>query len=206
MGLSISRSVIAAASLVWLAGCVTASSPDGTPADNPFANLKNPFAAMASADKDVTGTVDEPNGPVLQQPPTDSPPASTDLLGDDPNDDLNIGKKYFRQGSYGLAERHFRKAVELHPRDAESWVGLAAAYDRLRRFDLADRAYGEASKIVGETVEILNNEGYSYMLRGDYRRARAKLLLADAKDPGNKYVANNLNLLSASARQGKQVE
>ena len=44
------------------------------------------------------------------------------------------------------------------------------------------------------------------MLRGDYKRARAKLLAADRKDPGNKYVANNLNLLAESTRQGKQVE
>jgi Flp pilus assembly protein TadD len=205
MGLSISRSVIAVASLVWLAGCVTASSPDGTPADNPFANLKNPFAAMASADKDVTGTVNEPNGPVLQQPPTESPPASTDLLGDDPNDDLNIGKKYFRQGSYGLAERHFRKAVELHPRDAESWVGLAAAYDRLRRFDLADRAYRQAAKLIGETPELMNNQGFSFMLRGDYRRARSILLAAQAKDPNSPYIANNLKLLAVSERKAKQV-
>jgi Flp pilus assembly protein TadD len=205
MGLSISRTVIAVASLMWLAGCVTASSPDGTVPDNPLANLKNPFAALASADKDVTGTVDAPNGPVLQQPLSDSPPVSTDLLGDDPNDDLNIGKKYFRQGSYGLAERHFRKAVELHPRDAESWVGLAAAYDRLRRFDLADRAYRQAAKLIGETPELMNNQGFSYMLRGDYRRARGILLAAQAKDPNSPYIANNLKLLAVSERKAKQV-
>ena len=62
------------------------------------------------------------------------------------------------------------------------------------------------AKIVGETVEILNNQGFSYMLRGDFKRARAKLLLADSKDPGNKYVANNMRLLDASLVQGKQVE
>ena len=213
MGVSISRSVFAFASLVWLAGCVTASSPDTQPADNPFANLKNPFAALASAsppdgdkkDGEVTGSVDAPNGPVLQPPPTDSPPVSTDLLGDDPNDDLNIGKKYYRQGSYGLAERHFRKAVELHPRDAESWVGLAAAYDRLRRFDLADRAYRQAAKLIGETPELMNNQGFSYMLRGDYRRARSILLAARAKDPSSPYIANNLKLLAESERKAKQV-
>ena len=76
-----------------------------------------------------------------------------ELLGADPNDDLNTAKKYFRQGSYGLAERHFRKAVELHPRDAESWLGLAASYDQLKRFDLADRAYQETIKLVGATPE-----------------------------------------------------
>jgi Flp pilus assembly protein TadD len=31
----------------------------------------------------------------------------------------------------------------------------------LRRFDLADRAYGQAIRIVGPTAEILNNQGYS---------------------------------------------
>jgi Flp pilus assembly protein TadD len=55
---------------------------------------------------------------------------------------LSLGKKYFRTINCGLAEKHFRAAVEKHPRDAEAWIGLAASYDRLRRFDLADRAYG----------------------------------------------------------------
>jgi Flp pilus assembly protein TadD len=105
-----------------------------------------------------------------------------------------------------VTETHFCRAVELHPRDAEAWLGLAASYDRLRRFDLADRAYAEATRIVGATVEILNNEGYSYMLRGDYKRARAKLVAADAKDPGNKYVASNIRLLDDSVAQGKQVQ
>jgi Flp pilus assembly protein TadD len=43
-----------------------------------------------------------------------------------------------RASNYGLAEKHFRRAVETHPRDAEG-IGLAASYDRLRRFDLAAR-------------------------------------------------------------------
>ena len=97
------------------------------------------------------------------------------VLGSKAYDDLSIGKRYYRVGNFGMAERYFRQAVETHPRDAEAWLGLAAACDRLRRFDLADRAYGEAIKLVGPTVEILNNQGYSYMLRGDYARARTKL-------------------------------
>jgi hypothetical protein len=103
------------------------------------------------------------------------------LLGKDPNDDLSLGKKYFRAADFGLAERHFRRAVELHPRDLESWIGLAASYDRLRRFDLADRAYHQAMKIAGPTPEILNNLGYSFMLRGDYPRARDAAAGASAR-------------------------
>ena len=87
-----------------------------------------------------------------------------------------------------------------------TWIGLAASYDRLRRFDLADRAYGQAVGIVGTTVEILNNQGFSYMLRGDYKLAHAALAAAQRKDPPNKYVQNNLRLLEESYRKGKSVE
>jgi tetratricopeptide (TPR) repeat protein len=118
----------------------------------------------------------------------------------------SLGKKYFRAADFGLAEQHFRKAVEMHPRDLESWIGLAASYDRLRRFDLADRAYTQAMKIAGATPEILNNIGYSYMLRGDYRRARETLMQAQAQDPGNPYIRNNLELLDASFRKGKAIQ
>ena len=126
-------------------------------------------------------------------------------MGVDPNDELSVAKKYFRQGSYGLAERHFRKAVELQPRDAESWLGLAASYDRLKRFDLADRAYQQAIKLIGATPEVMNNQGFSYMLRGDYRRARSMLLAAQAKDPKSPYIANNLRLLDESASKAKAI-
>ena len=140
--------------------------------------------------------------------PTDAQPPAREagLLGSDPYDALNLGKKQYRAGNFGDAEKYFRHAAELHPRDAEAWLGLAASYDRLRRFDLADRAYAQAIGIVGPTAEILNNQGYSYMLRGDYKRAREKLAEAQRKEPGNKYVANNLQLLEDSYRKGKAIE
>ena len=76
-----------------------------------------------------------------------------------------------------------RLAVEKHPSDAVAWIGLAISYDRLRRFDLTDWACGQAVGIVGPTVEILNNQGFSYMLRGNYKRAHAALAAAQRKDP-----------------------
>jgi Flp pilus assembly protein TadD len=198
MGVRAGRIAVAAVCLVWLAGCETTSSPE-----NPFRKLTDMFQSSAPApasDGDVTGSVEPVDAPA------ESPPAAPGLLGSDPYDDLSLGKKYYHAGSYGLAEGHFRKAVERHPRDAEAWVGLAASYDRLRRFDLADRAYREAIKIVGPTSAILNNQGFSYMLRGDYPRARKTLLAAKAKDPGNPYIQNNLNLLAKSQRKGKAIQ
>ena len=47
--------------------------------------------------------------------------------------DLEAGKSQFRDANYGLAEKHFRKAVELRASNAEAWMGLAASYDQLGR-------------------------------------------------------------------------
>ena len=70
-----------------------------------------------------------------------------------------------------------------------------------KRFDLADRAYAKAIRLVGATPEILNNQGFSYMLRGDYARARTTLLAAQAKDPASPYIQNNLQMLDESCAQ-----
>ena len=59
---------------------------------------------------------------------------------DEPRDDLTLGKEHFRARHYGLAEMHFRRAVESRKDDAEAWLGLAASYDELKRYRLADRA------------------------------------------------------------------
>ena len=197
MRIGLARALVVASAAAWLAGCTTNSS---------FSNLfdsKMP-GAEASATMPPPGDIDT-TGSIA--PPLDAPAAAgSGLLGGDPNDDLNLGKKQYRANNYGLAEKYFRRAVENHPRDAEAWLGLAASYDRLRRFELADRAYGQAIGIVGPTVEILNNQGYSYMLRGDYKRAREKLMAAQRKDPRNKFVANNLQLLEDSYRKGKAIE
>ncbi|MEI7804457.1 MAG: tetratricopeptide repeat protein [Hyphomicrobiales bacterium] len=196
--------VISAACSLLLAGCESSSK---------FSDLLKPNksgmdSAMASVEpktdlKSDGATDSEPTGSI---PGMDNPSGEPGLLGSKPNDDLNLGKKQFREQNFGLAEKHFRRAVETHPNDAEAWVGLAASYDRLRRFDLADRAYSQAIKILGPTPELLNNQGYSYMLRGDYKKARKTLLAAQAKAPDNQYVKNNLDLLADSYRKGKAIE
>ena len=107
-------------------------------------------------------------------------------------------KKYFRNGNFGLAEKHYRLAVEKTPRSAEAWLGLAASYDQLRRFDLADKAYTSARQLVGDRPSILNNIGYSYILRSDLEKAKHKLLEAYNKDPDNPHIMNNIEILNQS--------
>ena len=118
-----------------------------------------------------------------------------------PSDEpLRLALEHFNRGDFGIAARYFEDAVEKAPRDATAWVGLAASYDRIGRFDLADRAYAVAVRLVGETPELLNNIGYSYMLRGNYDAARKKFMQALKREPGNPTILNNLWLLDASHR------
>jgi Flp pilus assembly protein TadD len=168
------RLVLLAACAGWVAGC--GSTPNG----------------------DTTGALGDGAITAID------PGAGAQVLGVDPKDDLGLGKRHYKEENYGLAEKHFRKAVEAQPRSAEAWVGLAASYDRLRRFDLADRAYDQAINLLGPTPEILNNQGFSYMLRGDYKLARKKLAAAQSKDPDSAYIQNNINLLNeiASGKKG----
>jgi Flp pilus assembly protein TadD len=49
-------------------------------------------------------------------------------------------------------------------------------------------------------VQLLNNRGYSYLLRGDLVRARQQFLKAYELDPPNKVVLSNLELLNSSTR------
>jgi Flp pilus assembly protein TadD len=115
--------------------------------------------------------------------------------------DLGFGKDHFSKAHYGLAELHFRRAVEATPGNAEAWLGLAASYDQLKRWDLADRAYAQALKITGPTPAFLNNRGYSYLLRGDIGRASQDLSTAAARDPENEQIQNNLRTLDGRARK-----
>jgi len=178
--------------LAWLPGCTSTEFADA------FKPANSATEANASADPASTGTTVVATG--------EAPAPGAGLLGAEPKDDLNLGKQHFRQENYGLAEYYFRRAAESHPRDAEAWLGLAASYDRLRRFELADRAYKQVIAITGPSPEVLNNLGYSYILRGDYARARSKLAEARALDPKSPYILNNIKLLEESSRKGKSIQ
>lgn len=122
-----------------------------------------------------------------------------------PSDDyLRMGKVYFRNESYGLAAQSYQKAVEVTPKDAEAWLGLAASYDHLRRFDLADQAYERVLQLGADNAAILNNAGYSQLLRGNLKSARKFLLRAYELEPDNPYIQNNLKLLGESEKSVKR--
>lgn len=136
----------------------------------------------------------------VEPAPADPVQEPTDVKYYHSDEPLRMGLETFNRGSYGLAQRYFKDAVEKTPRDVTAWIGLAASYDRLRRFDLADQAYAQAIRLGGESVQVLNDQGYSYMLRGNLTAARRKFEKAYSIDPTNPVVINNLALLAGSRR------
>jgi Flp pilus assembly protein TadD len=132
--------------------------------------------------------------------PADPVQEPTDVQYYPSDEPVRMGLEHFNRGHYGIAQRYFKDGVEKAPRDLTAWTGLAASYDRLLRFDLADQAYAQAVRLGGETPQILNDQGYSYMLRGNLTAARRKFQKAYSLDPGNPVIVNNLELLNGSRR------
>jgi Flp pilus assembly protein TadD len=147
----------------------------------------------AAGCQDLTSTSAVGPTPITSENPGDSKYYPSD-------EPVRLGTQRFKEGNFGLAEQYFQDAVEKTPKDVTAWVGLAASYDRLARFDLADRAYATAVRLAGHTASILNNEGYSYLLRGDLKQAREKFRAALRLDPNNQTTLNNVSLLDSSSK------
>lgn len=113
---------------------------------------------------------------------------------------LAEARTHFRNNDFGYSAALYRRVVELSPKDPEGYVGLGASYDRLGRFDLADRVYASLYSLSGGTAQYYNNVGYSYMLRGNLEAALTNLRKASKLDPGNAVVANNLQILADATR------
>ena len=117
---------------------------------------------------------------------------------------IRQAKVSFHNGDYGVAETNYRKAVELEPKDVEAWLGLAATYDELRRFDLADGAYMKLLDMMPTNATIYNNAGYSQLLRGNLKKARELLTKASELAPNDPLIANNVALLGRSEKSIKR--
>jgi Flp pilus assembly protein TadD len=109
---------------------------------------------------------------------------------------MPAGKHHFKAGNYGLSERNFRIAIEANPTNAEAWLGLGATYDQLGRYDLADRSYKQVLQIAGPVPQLMNNIGYSYMLRGKKRKAKTYFAKAQKGLPDNQTINGNRELLA----------
>lgn len=104
----------------------------------------------------------------------------------------DAGKAHLARGHLGLAVTAFQQAVAQHPQSLEALNALAATYDEMGRYDLADRNYSRALEVAPDDPQTLNNAGYSRFLRGDYQEAMRLFTEAGARAPDDPVVAGNL--------------
>ena len=112
----------------------------------------------------------------------------------DASDPVERGRALVLTGQYGLAIEGLSEAVTRDPGNARALSLLAVSYAQLRRFDLADRYHAQALEIDSSSVVVLNNWGYSYLVRGDGGRATDLLARAAAANDGRSIVTANLAL------------
>ncbi len=137
-----------------------------------------------------------------------SPLADTEVQQS--QDPYEAGRTYFAQEQYGLALAAFRESLRQHPDAPRDLNAVAACYDQMLRFDLADRYYDLALNLDPNSVQTLNNLGYSHYRRSQegygseyLMSARTYLARASALASGNAVVAKNLDLIeTAMARLG----
>jgi Flp pilus assembly protein TadD len=122
-----------------------------------------------------------------------------------PNEPLlaeSAGLAALRLRDSDKAAKYLGRAVALRGATWRAWNGVAVLADRQGDWPAADRAYATALDMAPANAEVLNNMGWSMLLRGQWQEAIAPLARAAALDPTSKRIAANLELARAAQADG----
>ncbi len=161
-----------------------------------LSNVSGAFIAMALMacllSACVTGTPPDVDPIGSNYERIEVPPAS--------GDPVVQARLAFAAEDYAHAARYFEQALERDPERKEALLGVAACYDQIGRFDLSDPFYGKASSVMPGDPTLLNNIGYSHLLRGDLRKAQSYFSRAAQRKPSDPTIDGNRRLLVEVAR------
>jgi Flp pilus assembly protein TadD len=79
-----------------------------------------------------------------------------------------------------------------------SWNARGVLADLKSDWSAADEAYGRAARLAPDQAEVINNQGWSQLMRGNWARAAECLEHAAALDPRSLRIGNNLELARAA--------
>ncbi len=108
------------------------------------------------------------------------------------------GISALRLGNAALAVGYIERATKSPNASWHAWNARGVVADLQRDWLQADRAYAKAAAMAPEEAEIINNQGWSQLLRGDWTQAVRLFEKASAKDPKSQRMANNLELARAA--------
>lgn len=102
-------------------------------------------------------------------------------------------------GNVGLAIEAYRKALRSDPGDVEAMLGIAAAYDRMGRFDLSRRHYEMALAIKPKQSETYDQLAASLQMQGradEAARVQTEIAARDAAPEVSPAVPGSVPVLS----------
>lgn len=123
------------------------------------------------------------------------------LLTASPNDpgmNENAGIAALRIGEIAAARPLIERATAAPGASWRAWNARGVLADLDRDWKDADSAYERAGQIAPNQAEVLNNEGWSRLLRGDWRGAVRLFEQGSALNPKSERMANNLELARAA--------
>jgi Flp pilus assembly protein TadD len=113
---------------------------------------------------------------------------------------LGRGMVFFRKGDLQAARSEFENALSLDGSLWQAHASLGLILDReSATSDEGRMHYNKGIALNPGSVELYNNLGMSYYLKGDYTQAIAAYGKALRIDPSNRRVANNLGLALGKA-------
>ena len=105
-----------------------------------------------------------------------------------------VGRIYFTQGNYPLAELEFLRAVTTEPNDAETWRALGNVYQRQNRPDKAEESFQKAIDLKPEYWLNHNELGRFYDRQGQHEKAIEPFMQVIALRPTNPWGYNNVGV------------
>ncbi|HET9810997.1 MAG TPA: hypothetical protein VFP53_04795 [Sphingomicrobium sp.] len=100
------------------------------------------------------------------------------------------------------ARSYLKQAITSGHASWEAWNGFGIVCDLERDWDGADAAFATADELSPDNAEVLNNHGWSLLLRGEWESAVVPLQRAAELDPKSTRIANNLELARAALAGG----
>lgn len=98
-----------------------------------------------------------------------------------------------------LVAKPLAECATAYPKSSwRAWNARGVIADFERDWVAADKAYSRARALAPEEGEVINNQGWSHLLRGDWAAAVPLLEQAAKLDPGSERIANNLELAHAA--------
>ena len=98
-----------------------------------------------------------------------------------------------------LSAKPFADCATASPGSSwRAWNARGVIADFERDWRTADSSYARARELASTEAEVINNEGWSHLLRGDWSGALPLLEQAAKLEPNSERIANNLDLAQAA--------